>query len=218
MSRIAAVAGLLFLSVMPHARAVTPESRRLTERGIDQAANGDYRAATASYSKAIVADPTNAQAWHERGMARLELGQDQQAIGDFEQALKLDPAFPGAREWLAKALAGRGDHPRAAEACLAHLRADPLGKSYMGVSPWDWAECAEQFALAGDRARAIQLLEEYFAEYAPQVTYRRSDETAPMRTLARLYDEAGAPEKAAEMRRRARASPHKVPADDQDSK
>ena len=83
----------------------------------------------------------------------------------------------------------------------------------MGISPTDWADCAEQFALAGDRARAIQLLEEYFKDYAGRVTKYAVHETAPMRLLARLYDEAGKPAEAEKLRERARKSKYRVPAD-----
>ena len=75
------------------------------------------------------------------------------------------------------------------------------------------ADCADQFALAGDRARAIALLQEYFDRDASRVTKRSDEETAPMRVLARLYDEAGETAQAEEMRKRARASKHRVPAD-----
>ncbi len=186
----------------------------LTHRGMDQAEAGNYRAAIASYSKAIEADPANAQAWHERAMARLELEQDTQAIADFEQALKLNPKFPGAREWLAITLKNRGEHARAAQEWLRMLRDEPDGPLGMGVSPQSWADCAEQFALSGDRAKAIELLEEYFDKHASRVTSYAIHETAPMRVLARLYDETGQPEKAQKMRTRARNSKHKVPADE----
>jgi hypothetical protein len=38
-------------------------------------------------------------------------------------------------------------------------------------------------------------------------------ETAPLRLLARLLEEAGDKRRATELRERARASPHRVPAD-----
>lgn len=83
----------------------------------------------------------------------------------------------------------------------------------MGVCPQTWADCAEQFALAGDPARAIELLEEYLARHAARVTAYARYETAPLRLLARLLDEAGDTGRAEELRARARASPHRAPAD-----
>jgi hypothetical protein len=84
----------------------------------------------------------------------------------------------------------------------------------MGVSPQTWADCAEQFARAGDEPRAIELLEEYVENHAPRVTAYACHETAPLRLLARLLDAAGNPRRAAELRARARASPHRVLADE----
>ena len=83
----------------------------------------------------------------------------------------------------------------------------------MGVSPLDWSGCAEQFALAGEPARAVEVLEEYLARHAARVTAYACHETAPLRLLARLLEEAGDAGRAAELRARARASPHRKPAD-----
>ena len=142
-----------------------PESTRLVHRGIDLADDENYSGAMRYFTRAIEIDAGNEQAYFERGMAQLGLEKDREAITDFEQALKLDPKYPGARSWLARTLAGLGEHRRAAEEWLRLLRDEPNGDLHMGVSPVDWAECAGEFALAGDRDTAIVLLEEYFAQY-----------------------------------------------------
>lgn len=214
MRRPPALALAILMGSCAPAFAVDPASEKLTHRGMDQVEAGRYQAAIAAFTRAIEADASNAQAWHERAMARLELGQDAEAISDFQQALKIDPRFPGSRNWLAHTLGDRGEHRAAAEHWLQVLRDEPDGPYGMGVSPLLWRNCAEQFALAGERHRAIELLEEYFAQHAARVTQYARDETAPMRLLARLYDEAGQKEKSEALRQRARASRHKVPADD----
>ena len=207
------LAATLITTAMAVASEPRPESVRLVHQGIDLADRENYAGAIRAYARAIEIDPANGQAYHERGMALLELQRDRDAIADFERALAIDPKFPGARDWLAKTLAGLGEHRRAAEEYLRELRDNPDGKPYMGISPWTWTECAEEFALAGDRDKAIALLEEYFARHAARVTRYIDDETAPMRLLARLYDESGKPREAEQLRKRARASKHRKPAD-----
>jgi Tetratricopeptide repeat len=83
----------------------------------------------------------------------------------------------------------------------------------MGVCPQTWADCASAFAQAGEPARAVELLEEYLAQHASRVTAYACYETAPLRLLAQLLCEAGEVQRAAEVAARARASPHRVPAD-----
>src|SRR5687768_45478 len=136
------------------------DAERLIHQAIDCTDDGDYEGAVKLLTQAVKADPTNPQAYHERAMALANLNRDREAIADFERALELDPVCPGAREWLARTLRGLGEHGRSAEEWLRHLRDEPDGPPGMGVCPQSWADCAEQFALAGDPARATELLEE----------------------------------------------------------
>jgi predicted Zn-dependent protease len=192
---------------------VADDAVRLIHQAIDRSGDGDPTGALELLDRAIKADPTNPQAQFERGMALADLNRDREAVAAFERAVELNPAFPGAREWLARILRGLGDHGRAGEEWLRYLRDNPHGPPGMGVSPQSWANCAEQFALAGDTARAVALLEEYLTQHAARVTHYARFETAPLRLLARLVEQAGDPRRAAELRARARASPHRVPAD-----
>jgi predicted Zn-dependent protease len=191
------------------------DAARLIHKAIDRSDGGDYEGAVKLLTRAIKADPSNPQAYHERAIALLNLNRDREALADFSNALELHPRFPGARDWRARTLAGLGDHRRAAEDWLQELRDRPNGPHEgMGVCPQTWADCAEQFALAGNPQRAVELLEEYLARYAVYVTKYACYETAPLRLLARLLDQAGDAERAADLRARARASPHRVPADE----
>ncbi|VTS07566.1 tetratricopeptide repeat protein [Tuwongella immobilis] len=185
---------------------------RLIHKAIDRSDDGDYAGAVKLLTRAAEADPANPQAYYERAMALANLDRDREAVADFERALALDPVFPGAREWLARTLRGLGEHRRAAEEWLRHLRAEPDGPQGMGVCPQTWADCAADFAEAGDPARAVGLLEEYLARHASRVTAYACYETAPLRLLARLLEQAGDAARASELRERARASPHRVPA------
>jgi tetratricopeptide (TPR) repeat protein len=187
---------------------------RLIHKAIDLSDDGDYTGAIGLLTQAIKADSANPQAHHERAMALANLDRDREAVRDFERTLELDPVFPGVRQWLARTFARLGEHYQAAEAWLRYLRDNPDGPPGMGVSPQDWTDCAEQYALAGDPARAIELLEEYLAHHAARVTALACYETAPLRLLAKLLSEGGDTKRAAELREWARASPHRVPADE----
>jgi hypothetical protein len=193
---------------------VVDTATRLIYRAIDLSDEGDYEAAVALLARAIKMAPANPQGYHERAMALLNLGRDGEAVADFNRALELDPKFPGARDWRARTLSGLGEHRASAEDRLRDLRDHPDGPhSGMGVCPQRWADCAEEFAKAGDPAKAVELLEEYLTRHASRVTAYACYETAPLRVLARLLAEAGELQRARELVARACASPHKVPAD-----
>jgi tetratricopeptide (TPR) repeat protein len=193
---------------------MTEAATRLIHEAIDLSDDGDHEAVVALLTRAIEADPANPQAYHERAMALLELDRESEALADLDRALVLDPAFPGARDWRARTLAALGEHRASAEDRLRDLRDHPDGPhAGLGVSPQQWADCAEAFARAGDPARAVELLEEYLARHASRVKAYACYETAPLRVLARLLADAGELERARELAARACASPHRVPAD-----
>jgi Tfp pilus assembly protein PilF len=193
---------------------MTDAATRLIRKAIDCSDDGDYEGALKLLARAIEADPAKPQAYKERAMALLNLGRSREALSDFDRALELDPQFPGARAWRARTLRDLGEHRRAAEDWLRELRDHPNGPyETMGVCPQTWADCAEEFARAGDPARAVKLLEEYLVQHASRVTAYACYETAPLRLLARLLADRGDRERAEELRARARASPHRVPAD-----
>lgn len=190
------------------------DSTELVNRAIDLSDSEDYAGALQLLTQAILADPNNAQAYFERGMALLNLAQDAEAIPDFDQALAINPEFPGARKWRANALAALGNHQQAAEERLATLRANPEGSHQgMGVNPQVWADCATAFISAGNSLKARELLTEYFESYAQSVTKYIRYETAPMRLMAKLLIQSGELTRACEFAERAYASAHQRPAD-----
>ena len=190
------------------------DSTALVHRGIDLSDAEDYEGVLKVLTRAIVADPGNPQAHFERGMVLLNLDRDAEAIADFDRALAIDPAFPGARDWRANTLESLGKHQSAAEDRLTELRAHPEGKyTSMGVSPQSWADCARAFANAGQHAKARELLEEFFREHEVKVTSYAVHETAPMRMMARMLMQAGEVERAREFAQRAYDSDHSCPMD-----
>lgn len=191
-----------------------PDSEELVLRAIDLMDAGDCTSAIDLLTHVIVDDPDNARAYFERGMALMNLDRDADAIADFDRALAIDPGFPGARAWRARAAESLGDHQSGAEDRLTELRAHPDGRyKGLGVSPQEWADCVGAFINAGNHDKAKELLEEYFDQHAQNVTSYARFETAPMRLLARLLTQAGDISRACEFAHRAYSSKHRCPTD-----
>lgn len=191
------------------------DSKALVHQAIDLSDDENYQGAVELLTEAIAIDPGNAQAYFERGMALLNLDRDADAIPDFDRALAIDSDFPGARDWRARALESLGDHRQAATDRLEALRRNPDGRhAGMGVSPQDWADCAEAFIAAGDRETARTLLEEYFEGPVRKVTQYRCYATAPMRVMARLLLNAGETDSAFKFAADAAQDEHCCPADE----
>jgi tetratricopeptide (TPR) repeat protein len=191
-----------------------PDSTQLVHQAIGLSDDEDYEGAITLLTKAIEADPRNAQAYFERAMALLNIDRTVKAISDFDNALHIDPNFPGARDWRARASESLGNYNEAASDRLAELRKNPNGKyPGMGVSPQDWADCAEAFIAAGDSHTARTLLQEYFAGPVEKVTSYQQYTTAPMRVMARLLLQAGELDRAYQFAADAAASANAYPAD-----
>lgn len=69
-------------------------------RGNTYQDKGDYRRAIPEYDIAIRLQPGYAEAWFARGRARFALGEFADAVMDFAQSLKLDPADAYSALWL----------------------------------------------------------------------------------------------------------------------
>ncbi len=190
-------------------------AKQIIDEAIDLSNAGDYRKAQKLLTKAIKLDASNAQAHFERAIVLMNMDRDEDALADLDRCLALDAAFPGARDWRAKALAGTGSLQLAATERLKSLREHPDGKyKGMGVSPQEWAECAEAFVQAGDTKTAIALLEEYLADHAKKVSSYARFETAPLRMLARLLLQVGKTDRAASLARTAYSNEkHRCPMD-----
>lgn len=63
----------------------------LMHRGLREAASGASAEAIETFGAAIVLDPTLAEAYHQRGVARFQSGDKAAAVIDFQEALKLEP-------------------------------------------------------------------------------------------------------------------------------
>ena len=95
--------------------------------------NGDAEQSAAAYRKAAELEPANPENWSSLGEAlqvasRTVVPEAEQAFG---KALKLNPADPRARYFLAVQKDLKGDHKGAIEDWLAFLKDTPLG------APWE---------------------------------------------------------------------------------
>jgi tetratricopeptide (TPR) repeat protein len=105
--------------------AGTPAVTLLMSRGLREANAGASDEAVSVFSDAIVLDPTLAEAWHQRAIARVHAGDTVGAVRDLQQTLKLEPRHFGAWRTLARVAEGREDWKAAYDAWRHVLDIDP---------------------------------------------------------------------------------------------
>ncbi len=76
-------------------------------------------------NSALRVDPTNSDAWYQRGLLYLDFGRGQEALSDFESASRNDQKHLDARLMIAAILHERGDSEAAANAWRKVLDIDP---------------------------------------------------------------------------------------------
>jgi tetratricopeptide (TPR) repeat protein len=106
-------------------QASTPAVTLLMSQGVRQSKAGTADEAVAAFSDAIVLDPTLAEAWHQRAIARFKSGDTAGAVRDIEQTLKLEPRHFGAWRTLEHIAEGREDWKAAYDAWRHVLDIDP---------------------------------------------------------------------------------------------
>ena len=185
----------------------------LIHRVIDLSDEENYAEALKLCASILEVDASYDRVYFERGMIYLNLEKDELALVDFENLLKINPEYPGGKEWYAKTLAGLGKKVEAAFIQWEQLKSQPQGKYGMGVSPNDWAKCAQNFIEAGKKELAQSVIEEYFSRYEKNVSSYKTYETAPIRIYARLLMDANQHERALTQAVKAIQSEHVVPAD-----
>jgi Flp pilus assembly protein TadD len=87
--------------------ASTPAVTLLMSQGLRKANADTPDEAIAAFSDAIVLDPTLAEAWHQRAIARFKSGDTAGAVQDIQQTLKLEPRHFGAWRTLEHIAEGR---------------------------------------------------------------------------------------------------------------
>jgi spermidine synthase len=101
-------------AIAARAAALLPEARVWNLLGAAQATRGDRDAARRAFTSAIATDPRDPGAYVNLAQLELETGNARRAAGLFSEALALDPSSAPARQGLALALTGLGQHERAA--------------------------------------------------------------------------------------------------------
>jgi predicted Zn-dependent protease len=105
--------------------ASTPAVTLLMSRGLREVHAHAAEDATSVFSDAIVLDPTLAEAWHQRAIARYKSGDAVGALQDLHETLKLEPRHFGAWETLEAIAADREDWKAAYDAWQHVMDIDP---------------------------------------------------------------------------------------------
>jgi tetratricopeptide (TPR) repeat protein len=103
----------------------TPAVRLLISRGMRELKAGSFDEAVDAFSDAITLDPTLAEAWHHRAIARYQSGDPMGAISDIEETLKREPRNFAAFRTLSNIAAQREDWKNAYAAWEKLLALDP---------------------------------------------------------------------------------------------
>jgi tetratricopeptide (TPR) repeat protein len=82
---------------------------------------GRLEDAVAEYDQAIGLDPSNPDAFYNRGLAREEIGESRRALRDFDAALRLKPKQPEALYHRGNVLDDLGSHKEAVRGLRLHL-------------------------------------------------------------------------------------------------
>jgi Flp pilus assembly protein TadD len=104
----------------------------------------DWKAASAAFERATVAEPNNADAWNMLGYSRRWTGDVKGAFAAYDRALSLDPKHRGANSYLG----------------IAHLRNNDLPKAQ--------AQLAKVEGLCGKSCDEYKQLADAIARYTPK--------------------------------------------------
>ena len=105
--------------------AGTPAVTLLMSRGLREMNAGAAPEAVEVFGDAIVLDPTLAEAWHQRGIARFRGGDTAGAVRDLQETLKLEPRHFAAWQTLVQIAEAREDWKAAHDAWRHVLAIDP---------------------------------------------------------------------------------------------
>lgn len=106
--------------------ATSPAVRLLMARGIRDLRAGAGADAERVFDDVIVLDPNLAEAYVQRGLARLKQGDRRGAVADLEEGLRREPRHFDAIRALADIAAERGDYASAYAGWQRLLAIDPL--------------------------------------------------------------------------------------------
>jgi tetratricopeptide (TPR) repeat protein len=140
---------------------------------------GNYELAINGFNQALNTWPRLSEAHFERGNAYHNLGRDDEAIADFEQAVDLDPGWSRALVAIGSIYSARHDYQRAMDAYSRSISAKPSIEAYY--------QRGQTYEALGEHQKAIEDFNRAIQEFPNSpVPYRA-------RALARrnLGDQAG---------------------------
>lgn len=124
-----------------------------TGRTAAKIASEDHWGAIEDSSKAIAANPANAEAWYQRAAARNMAGEHQQAAADASEAIRLAPGHAPAFDARARANLALGKFNEATADATQSIRLEPS-------NAYPFAIRARAFEKLGDKASAVADLQQ----------------------------------------------------------
>jgi len=126
-----------------------------TKRGLAYMADGDLRRARDDLDQAVALDATSTWALNARAVLFMQLGLTDQAIGDYEAAIKIKPGYAFAWSNLASARLVQGDTDRALANFSEAIRLAPerleialTGRGKVWLARGEYDRAAEDFSAA----------------------------------------------------------------------
>ncbi|MGE0224064.1 MAG: tetratricopeptide repeat protein [Acetobacteraceae bacterium] len=105
--------------------AGTPAVTLLMSRGLRDLAAKSYDDAIEVFSDAIILDPSLAEAYHQRAIAKFRAGDSVGAVKDLEETLRREPRSFAAWRTLVEIAVARENWKSAYEACVKLLEMNP---------------------------------------------------------------------------------------------
>jgi tetratricopeptide (TPR) repeat protein len=105
--------------------ASTPAVTLLMARGLREMSAGSFEEAADVFTDALTLDPTLAEAYHQRAIAKFRGGDLFGAMRDIEETLRREPRSFAALRTLVDIAVAREDWKSAYEACEKMLEVDP---------------------------------------------------------------------------------------------
>ena len=126
-------------------------------RGFQLLKARQFTAAIEAFTKAIKADPNNAEAYNQRGVAWANQGDIDRAIADYTKAVNIDPELVGALNNRGSAFYRRGDYERAISDYTRALEINPYLDAVYSNRGTAWAGKGDYFRAITDYTQAIEV-------------------------------------------------------------
>lgn len=137
----------------------------LDKLGNEYIARGHYQAAYVLFTKALMVNSRSFSSTFGIGLAEFRLGQTEQAINRFKQAVKMDKGSANAQLWLGIALHAKGEF---SQSLTSLLEANKLSGETVAEVHWQLARVYKDQKKYADAAKELEL----FLKYRPDAENR----------------------------------------------